>query len=361
MRIASCDDDGQGLVLKNRNGIVRIEFARIEYVEVIDKIVSFYLTDGRVLEVTIALTDLEEKLLSRPEFLKVHRSYLVNLCYVQVVNGGNIVTNSGHIIPVARKRRSEVLDAYMHFLDSYGKMQTGLPEKRECYDGPFRILLVDDEPADRTLWADILRSHGCMVHIAATGEEAVRRAAEELYHCVLLDVMLPGEDGFSLCKKLSKLARAPVIFLSCLTETDKQMEGFKAGGIDYITKDTPAGLFWAKVDTRIRQTLSDSSRLRYGPLLLDLSGRKVYINEKDIGLTPMEFELLWRLSQQEGHIFTLEELFRTIWCGQPWDGGQVVQMHMSRLRRKLEKAWGEHSFIETVWGQGYRFISPEGE
>lgn len=359
MRIAVCEEDGQGLVLKNRNGIVRIAFIRMEYVEVNNKIVTFYFTDGGVLEVAIALADLEEKLLARPEFCKVHRSYLVNLSHVQSVNGGNIVTNSGHTIPVARQRRNEVLDAYLRFLDKYGEMQTEMPEKKGRDHGPWRILLVDDDPADRTLWADILQEHGCRVDLAARGEEAVKRAAEGWYDCVLLDVMLPGGDGFSLCKKLSKLAGAPVIFLSCLTETDKQVEGYAAGGIDYITKDTPAGLFWAKVDARIKLALSDHTRLWHGPLLLDLSGRKVFLDEKEISLTPIEFELLWQLSEQEGHIFTPEELYQKIWCGQPWDGGQTVQMHMSRLRRKLEKAWGEHIFIETVWGQGYRFVSPE--
>ncbi len=359
MRIEICDEGEQGFVLKNRDGIFRIVFARLEYVEVVNKIVFFYLTDGVIREVTAALTGFEEKLLSRPEFLKVHRSYLVNLNYVQAVSGGSIVTNNGHTIPVARQRLKQVQDAYMHFLLHKREMQAEAPEKTEHSEGPWRILLVDDEPADRGLWADILRRHGCMVQLAASGEEALKRAADGTYDCVLLDVMLPGEDGFLLCEKLRRLTRGPVIFLSSFTETDKQVKGFEAGGADYITKDTPAGLFWAKVETRIRQAASDRPRFRYGPLLLDLAGRRAFIDEKELNLVPLEFDLLRQLSERAGHVFTPEELFETVWSGRPWDGGQTVQLHMSRLRRKLEKAWGKHHFIETVWGQGYRFVPPD--
>lgn len=131
------------------------------------------------------------------------------------------------------------------------------------------------------------------------------------------------------------------------------------GGVDYITKNTPAELFWAKVEARIRQVLSDCTQFRYGPLLLDLSGRKAYIDEKELCLTPIEFDLLWRLSEQAEYIFTPQELFKIIWGGQPWDGGQVVQVHMSHLRRKLDKAWKSRHFIETVWGKGYCFVPPK--
>lgn len=358
MQIATFDDDGQGLVLKNRDGIIKIAFARLEYVEVVNKSLFFYFIDGVVREVTASLTDIEEKLLPRPEFIKVHRSYLVNLSYVQSVRGESIVTYNGHTIPVARQRRSQVQNSYMDFL-LQGERQGKAPEKMERTGEPWRILLVDDEPAVCALWADILKEHGCVVRQAANGEEALRQAKDEAYDCVLLDVMLPGEDGFLLCRKLCEAAQAPVIFLSCMTEADKQVEGFAAGGADYITKDTPAELFWAKVKARIRPAVSERTRFRYGPLLLDLAGRRALIEEKELDLMPIEFDLLCRLSEQAGHIFTPEELFRAMWSGQPWDGGQMVQLHMSRLRRKLDKAWREHHFIETVWGQGYRFVWPE--
>ena len=201
-----------------------------------------------------------------------------------------------------------------------------------------------------------MRAHGCIVRLAGNGADALKQAADEPCDCVLLDVMLPDEEGFLICEKLHKITSAPIIFLSCVTEPDKQVEGFTAGGIDYITKDTSAELFWAKVETRIRLAMSERTAFSYGPLYLDLTERKVTIDGKELLLTPVEFDILWHLSEHAEHIFTPEQIFHMIWGNQPWDGGQMVQMHMSRLRRKLEKAWEGHHFIETVWGQGYRFV-----
>lgn len=358
----------QGLVLKSREGVIRVSFAGIEYVEVINKTVSFHLTNGITYEITAALTDFEGKLLSRPEFLKTHRSYLVNLNYVQSVGSDCIVTKNGHSIPVSRQRRNQVQDAYMHFWIQAGKnsseadAQAAIVSKnQERSAGPWRILLVDDDPAECAFWADILQSHGCMVLLAENGRDALKLAVNEPCDCVLLDVMIPGEDGFSICERLRKLVRAPIIFLSNLTESGKQVEGFAAGGIDYITKDTSADLFWAKVETRIKLAMSDRTQLRYGPLLLDLTERKVLVNEKELPLTPIEFDILWCLSEHAGHVLSLEEIFNMIWGSQHWLDEQMVQIHMSRLRRKLEKAWEEHYFIETVWGKGYRFVPPYDE
>ena len=320
--------------------------------EVINKTVSFHLTDATTYEVSAALADFEGQLLSRPEFFKTHRSYLVNLRHIRSVDGGHAVTKSGHSIPISRKRRNLVQEAYMHL----GHTVVSSGHAVESYDkserttGVWRILLVDDDPSDRNFWTDVLQRHGCVVRQADNGSDALKMAEDEPYDCVLLDVMIPDEDGFAICEGIRKLVQAPVIFLSSLTESDKQLKGFAAGGIDYITKDTSEELFWAKVETRIKLAMSERTQLRYGSLLLDLTERKALINEKELSLTPIEFDILWRISERAEHVFTPEEIFNLFWKGQPWDDGQMVQMHMSRLRRKLEKAGGEHHFIETVWG-----------
>lgn len=356
----------QGFVLKNREGIERLFFSQIEYVEVVNKKVSFHLTNGVIREVTAALADFEGELLTRQEFVKTHRSYVVNLYCIQSIGANCAITKRGHSIPVSRQRHSQVQDTYMNFWNRIGNFspvpdrQNMLSHKtQERNDGLWRILLVDDEPVERTFWADILRSHGCIVHLAGNGEDAVKLAADNTYDCILLDVMIPGEDGFSICGKLSGLTYTPVIFLSCVTEPYRQVEGFAVGGIDYITKDTSAELFWAKVETRIKLAMSERTQFRYGPLLMDLKGRKVLMNGEELLLTPIEFDILRLLSEHMDHVFPPEEVFGMVWRGQPWDGGKMVQTHMSRLRRKLEKAWGEHHFIEAVWGQGYRFV-PRG-
>lgn len=353
----------QGFVLKNRKGIVRVVFSEIEYVEVVNKTVFFHLTDGVIVETTAALSDFEEKLLSRQEFLKPHRSYLVNLNYVQALRSDCFVMKSEHNIPVSRQRRNQVQDAYMNFIYRAAPALTmpdtqtaEVSEKPERSDGAWRILLVDDDATERAFWADVLRRHGCIVQTAGNGEDALKMAEGEGYDCVLLDVMIPGENGFSICERFRRvMTRTPIIFLSCLTESDKQVEGFAAGGIDYITKDTPAELFWAKVETRIKLAVSERTQFCYGPLLLDLTERRALINEEELSLTSTEFDILWQLSEHAGHVFTPEEIFAMVWGEQSWDDGQIVQTHMSRLRRKLEKAWEGHHFVETVWGRGYCF------
>ncbi len=346
-----------GFVLKSKTGVVRITFAWIVYLEVMNKTVFFHLADGTVCETTAALADFERKLLLRPEFLKTHRSYLVNLNYIQAIDSKSVRMKNGDCVPLSRQRRGQVQDAYMNFLNRPGT-EDPMPAEGSAKrpDGSWRILLVDDDSVDCTVWGDILRSHGCIVDVANNGEEALRLAAENFCDCVLLDVMISDEDGFSICEKLHKLMDTPIIFLSNLTESDKQLEGFAVGGIDYITKDTPADLFWAKVETRIRMARSELTQLQYGPLLLDLTRRKAMIGERELSFTSVEFDILCRLSERAGHIFTPEEIYGMIWGNRPWDGGTLVQMHMSRLRRKLEKAWEGHHFIETVWGQGYRFV-----
>lgn len=366
MRIIMRDDAGQeqGLVLQNREGVVSIAYTELEYVEVINKTVAFHLADGTVYEVTAPLAEFEGQLLACPEFLKTHRSYLVNLRHVRSVESGCVMTKSGHSIPVSRNRRSQVQESCMRFgrrtvtsEPVSGAPAVGTAVKQERPDGPWRILLVDDDPGARVFWADVLRRRGCVVCTAEKGSDALWMAAAEAYDCVLLDVMIPGEDGFSICEELRRLVQAPVIFLSSLTESDKQVQGFAAGGIDYITKDTSEELFWAKVEMRIKLAVSDRTQMRFGSLLLDLTERKAQINGKEVSLTPVEFDILWQLSERAGHTFTPEEIFDLFWKGQPWDGGQMVQMHMSRLRRKLEKAGEGQCFIETVWGKGYCFTA----
>lgn len=364
MRIRMRDEAGQeqGLVLQNREGVVNIAYTELAYVEVINKTVAFHLADGTVHEVTAALADFEGQLLARPEFLKTHRSYLVNLRHVRSVESDCVTTKSGQCIPLSRKRRSQVQETFIRSersadtaSEASGECTMESPDKTERPAGPWRILLVDDDPGACTLWADVLRRHGCVVCMAENGSEALQTAEGEAFDCVLLDVMMPGEDGFTICEELRRLVQAPVIFLSSLSETDKQLKGFAAGGIDYITKDTSEELFWAKVETRIKLAVCDRTQMHFGSLLLDLTEHRALIDGKELSLTPIEFDILWHLSEHAGHIFTPEEIFDLFWKGQPWDGGQMVQKHMSRLRRKLEKAGEGQCFIETVWGKGYCF------
>ncbi len=365
MRMVECMADEEGLILRNQKRVVRFTFAEIEYVEVINKTVFFHLENGAVREVVSALAVFEKELLARPEFLKTHRSYLVNLKYIKGMDADFAVTKRGNNVPISRKRRNQAHNAYTQFWHQSDHINIPSVRSRKP-SGPWQILLVDDSAADRAFWADILCRHGCRVRVAENGKKALMLAAAESFDCVLLDVMIPGEDGFVICEQIRKQQNVPVIFLSCHTESDRQVEGFAAGGIDYITKDTPEELFWAKVGTRIKLASSRDAHIQDGPLFLDLAARTVSLGGKQLSVASVEFDILWCLAERSGHIFTAEEIYGIVWGGwrkdkcpkdiYPKDNGQMVLMHMSRLRRKLEKAWEGHCFIESVWGQGYRFV-----
>lgn len=369
MQLTVCGKCAEGnavLVLENKEGVVKIPFQEIEYVEVLNKKVSFHITDGSLLESTGALSDVEGMLSGRPEFLKTHRSYLVNLSCVQEISAGFAVTRAGRV-PVSRQRRGQVRTAWLQFVKQTESGSVSVSKnaaasgKARRRSGPWRILLVDDDPAQCRFWADVLRGHGCMVSTVQNGGEAVALARVESFDGVLLDVMLPGEDGFSICQRLKEETCAPVIFLSSLTEADRQMEGFAAGGIDYITKDTPAELFWTKVRTRMELAGSERSQSVYAPLLIDRTERKAYMEGEELLLTSVEFDILQLLSERAGHVFTPEEIFDTVWGEQSFDDGKTVLSAMSGLRRKLGRAWRAHSFVETVWGEGYRFVPADDD
>lgn len=350
------------LLIRDREGVIRVHFTWIEYVEVMNKNVSFHLTDGSVRECFGSLSDFEDELLSQTGFLKIHRSFLINLKHIQFLNAKGVRTRSGHAIPISRKMYPQIKEAYMQYLfqpaeaspASYANSAASGSITQE--KGPYRLLFVDDEPDQLTYWAEILRAKGCVVHTALCAEDALHLASAIACDCILLDVMLPDENGFSLCHKLKKVTKAPVVFLSCHTDSENQLSGFQAGGIDYISKDTPSQLFWAKIEARIRLTNPIRTELQFGPLILNLSQHSVFLNEQELSLTSTEFDLLCLLSQNPDQVYTPEELYQMVWGAEQWDGGHAIQVHMSRLRRKLDAAYPRHVFIETVWGQGYRFI-----
>lgn len=219
---------------------------------------------------------------------------------------------------------------------------------------------MDDERCVLTERGNFLLDKGCLVHFAATAEKAIELAGMHYYDCILLDVMLGETNGFSLCTRIQELNEAPIIFLSSLAGDESQLEGFLSGGADYITKNTSLSLFWAKIETRIRLSLSGKHILAYPPLSIDLTSRRVFMKEQKIVMTSLEFDVLALIAAKPRVIFSVDDIYRQVWDADPRYQGQTVQAHLSRLRRKLDKAFPSHYFIETVWGKGYQFIPVDG-
>ena len=152
---------------------------------------------------------------------------------------------------------------------------------------------------------------------------------------------------------------APIVFLSSLTEEPDQLKGFAAGGTDYILKDCPQALFWAKLQARLTASQGAESVRVFPPLSLDFQRQRATVSGVDLALTQSEFSLLTLLSSRPEAVWTVEALYRALWSPNGPVDAQTVQGHLSRMRRKIEKAFSRHEFIETVWGKGYRFVPQE--
>lgn len=223
-----------------------------------------------------------------------------------------------------------------------------------------RILLIDDDASVFSTHAPYLKEQGCTVDEAYTASEALQYISWQNYEAVLLDVMMQEKGGFDLIGELMQLTDAPIIFFSNFGDMDFQIKGFTLGAADYITKDCPLQLFWVKVKTRIEMWQNSAANLlSYPPLQLNLQKHCATVNNQDLLLTATEFQILALMASKPRVIWSVEALYRKIWGEHGLADVQLVQTHMSRMRRKLEKSYPLHDFLVTVWGKGYQFVPKE--
>lgn len=220
----------------------------------------------------------------------------------------------------------------------------------------YHILMLDDHPQQLMALQLFLENKGCKVSITNSISEANNILSNGTCHLLLLDVDMPNKNGFEACVNFQRTAKIPVVFLSNFAETTYQLQGFEAGGIDYITKDCPLELFWAKIYARLTLADTTPSFRKYPPLTLDLLHQKAFIDEENLNLTQTEFLLLSILSSHPGKIWSADALYKELFDDNFSNNTTLVQMHLSRMRTKLTKAFPQHDFIETVWGKGYQFI-----
>lgn len=227
-----------------------------------------------------------------------------------------------------------------------------------------RILAVDDEPSITDFVSYNLRKEGYEVDIAADGDTAIKLAADNPYDLVILDVMLPGIDGYEVCRRIrASNATMPVLFLSARnTELDKVV-GLEIGGDDYLAKPFGVRELIARVKALLRrsaQTENVAAGLDQG--IIEASGVRLdestHVAESDAGpidLTPREFELLATLMQHAGKVLSRDQLLREAWGWEYLVETKTVDTHVKRLRDKLQEAGVDPGLIETVRGYGYRF------
>ena len=221
-----------------------------------------------------------------------------------------------------------------------------------------KILIVEDEARLREVLGDYFASKGDFPFQASNGAQALRLLEEQSFDAVLLDIMMPGLDGLSVCRAKRKSTDVPVIFLTALSDEDDKLLGYELGADDYVTKPFSLSVLHAKITALIkrnqRQVLA-GNRLQDGDVTLDLSSRRVLAGKQEISLTPKEFALLRCLMENRGLVLSREQLLVKCW-GYDYEGeSRAVDTHIKRLREKL----GDHAaHIKTVIKAGYRW---EGE
>ncbi|MER1985630.1 MAG: response regulator transcription factor [Solibacillus sp.] len=224
------------------------------------------------------------------------------------------------------------------------------------------ILIVDDEQDMRNLIQLMLASAGFQSLQAESGTEAYTLLVKEPIDLVLLDVMMPGEDGFVVCETIRGLSAVPVIFLTARDANEDKVRGLMIGGDDYIVKPFTASELVARIHAVLRRTgvtmVQEQKILQRGVIELDEIARKVQIHQESVTLTLKEFELLHLFMKNPDIVYSREQLLERIW-GIDYEGGtRTVDTHIKTLRIKLGKKAKEASdYIQTVWGIGYRFES----
>jgi two-component system, OmpR family, alkaline phosphatase synthesis response regulator PhoP len=224
------------------------------------------------------------------------------------------------------------------------------------------ILVVDDEPKVLKLTRDYLEKDGFRVISAADGGAALQMARREKPDLVVLDLMLPGVDGWEVCRALRRETDLPIIMLTARAEESDQLVGLELGADDYITKPFSPRTLVARVRALLRRTqgrMKPPAVVRAGGLEIDLEGHKVQVDGAPVHLTPNEFRLLVALAQHPGQLFSREQLVDHL-HGASFDSfDRSIDSHIKNLRRKLEADPAHPRFIETVYGEGYRFMETE--
>lgn len=225
-----------------------------------------------------------------------------------------------------------------------------------------KVLVVDDEKLIVKGLRFSLEQDGMEVDCAYDGEEALQAASEKKYDVILLDVMLPKFTGFEVCQQIREYSDVPIIMLTAKGDDMDKILGLEYGADDYITK--PFNIL--EVKARIKAIIRRSSRKEekpvqntsihiFGDMKVDVDSRRVFINEKEVNLTVKEFDLLELLMNNPNKVYSREKLLNDVWGYEYLGDVRTVDVHVRRLREKIEMTPSEPKYIHTKWGVGYYF------
>lgn len=234
------------------------------------------------------------------------------------------------------------------------------------------LLVVDDERAIATMLVDFFTMQGYKVTVAASGPEALQAITNGVaLDLILLDVNMPGMDGFSVCRRIREHLDCPIIFLTARVEDIDQIDGFAAGADDYVLKPFSLEVLGSRVAAHLarqqRQTTdgerSHGNAVRFfGPVTIDYAQRIVSaVNDADVAhpveFTRTEFDIIALLSKRAGQVFDRDVIYQEVWGWDAYGDSAIVREHIRRIRRKLTDAGVNADCIETVWGVGYKWVA----
>ncbi len=221
-----------------------------------------------------------------------------------------------------------------------------------------RVLVVDDDQSLGEMLSIVLESEGLTVAVCRTGDRVMAAFTQFKPDLVLLDLMLPGLDGMRVCKLIRDKSAVPIIMLTARSDTSDIVAGLEAGADDYITKPFRNVELVARVRARLRRTDQLEEPLEFGDIVLDPTGHTVTRKGEPLELTPLEFDLLACLLSKPGQVFSRESLLQKVWGYHHPGDTKLVNVHMTRLRSKIEDDAENPEVIRTVRGVGYQAIQP---
>ena len=218
------------------------------------------------------------------------------------------------------------------------------------------VLIIEDDPQIRRILQMTLQREGLAVVEAGTGEAGLEQLGERDFDVVLLDLMLPGKDGFEVCRDIRRSSNVPIIMVTARGDSHDVVAGLEAGADDYVTKPFVAKVLSARIRALARRTRAPEprARIRVGELEICPQEGTVTRNGELVNLTRTEFRLLCELAEESGRVLSREELLERVWGYDYFGDSRLVDVHVRRLRKKVEPDPGQPTVVTTVRGMGYR-------
>jgi DNA-binding response OmpR family regulator len=225
-----------------------------------------------------------------------------------------------------------------------------------------KILIVEDDTSIAEIERDFLEINGMECVIAQNGNDGLKEASSGQYDLILLDLMLPGLDGYEITRRIRNSIDVPILMVTARTQDADKIRGLGLGADDYISKPFSPTELVARVKANIAQyerlagrAPASSGEVLAGNIRINPSARRVFVDEKEIELKNKEYELIYFLATNPDKVYSREALYERIWGAESYGDTATVAVHINRLREKIERNPSEPEHIQTVWGAGYRF------